>query len=236
VSSTTDRYSEWDAAYLLGSLTSAERREFELHLEGCESCSAAVAELAGMPGLLSKVPAAEAAELRADPETASLVPDTLLPRLVRAVRRRRVGARVFASAGGALGLAAAAALAIVLVLPVTIPGTTQPTAETISLRQVVQSPLRASIRLVSQPWGTRVEMDCRYATAPDGHGYGTEAPGNYAMWVRDAAGNATQIATWTAGSGQNAEPAGTTSLTVQQIAAVEVRQVGSDEVLLRGSP
>jgi hypothetical protein len=233
---TTDRYSEWDAAYLLGSLTPAERREFELHLEGCESCSAAVAELAGMPGLLSKAPADEAAQLLAGPDAASVVPDTLLPRLVRAVRRRRVRMRAITSVGTALGVAAAAALAVVLVFPQAFPGPARPAAETIALSQVVQSPLRASIRLISQPWGTRVEMDCRYAKALDGQGYGTDAPGDYAMWVRDAAGNATQIATWTASSGQDAEPAGTTSLTVRQIASVEVRQLGSDEVLLRGRP
>jgi hypothetical protein len=54
--------------------------------------------------------------------------------------------------------------------------------------------------------------------------------------VTDAAGNATQIATWTAGPGQDAEPAGTTSLTPSQIASVDVRAVSTGAVLLRGSP
>ncbi len=43
----------WDAAYVLGSLCSAERREFEAHLDVCASCRAAVAELSDLPSLLS---------------------------------------------------------------------------------------------------------------------------------------------------------------------------------------
>ena len=30
-----DEYTTWDAAYVLGSLSSAERREFEAHMTGC---------------------------------------------------------------------------------------------------------------------------------------------------------------------------------------------------------
>ena len=50
-----DRYLTWDAAYVLGSLSSAERREFETHLETCARCRAAVAELSGVPALLAKL-------------------------------------------------------------------------------------------------------------------------------------------------------------------------------------
>ena len=39
------RYAEWDAAYVLGALSPAERREFEEHLDECEKCRAAVTEL-----------------------------------------------------------------------------------------------------------------------------------------------------------------------------------------------
>ena len=40
-----DRYATWDAAYVLGALSSSDRREYEAHLEGCERCRAAVAEV-----------------------------------------------------------------------------------------------------------------------------------------------------------------------------------------------
>ena len=47
-----DPYASWDAAYVLGALSTAERHEFEAHLTTCESCRLAVGELAGMPALL----------------------------------------------------------------------------------------------------------------------------------------------------------------------------------------
>ena len=48
-----DRYATWDAAYVLGSLSSIERREYEAHLETCDRCRAAVADISGMPALLA---------------------------------------------------------------------------------------------------------------------------------------------------------------------------------------
>ena len=46
-------YALWDAAYVLGSLSDADRREFEAHLGECPSCRDAVTELSGMPAVLS---------------------------------------------------------------------------------------------------------------------------------------------------------------------------------------
>jgi len=43
----------WDAAYVLGALSDADRREFETHLAGCISCREAVAELTAVSPLLS---------------------------------------------------------------------------------------------------------------------------------------------------------------------------------------
>jgi carotenoid cleavage dioxygenase-like enzyme len=46
-------YAMWDAAYVLGALSDADRREFETHLVGCTSCSRAVTELTAVSPLLS---------------------------------------------------------------------------------------------------------------------------------------------------------------------------------------
>ena len=56
MTTTIDPYRQWDAAYVLGALSAKERLEYEQHLADCQECSAAVAELAGVPGLLAKVP------------------------------------------------------------------------------------------------------------------------------------------------------------------------------------
>ena len=79
----TDEFALFDAAYVLGALSPADRREFEEHLKGCAACASAVGELAGLPGLMSKVSEEQlTAEVEAPPET-------LLPSLARAVRRER---------------------------------------------------------------------------------------------------------------------------------------------------
>ena len=77
-----DPYATWDAAYVLGSLSGNERREFEAHLATCPRCSAAVAELSGIPALLAQLTADEVEAL--DEPTAESPPmrhevlDTLL--------------------------------------------------------------------------------------------------------------------------------------------------------------
>ncbi|MEB3021490.1 carotenoid oxygenase family protein [[Mycobacterium] crassicus] len=46
-------YALWDAAYVLGSLSASDHREFETHLDQCPSCRDSVDELSGMPAMLS---------------------------------------------------------------------------------------------------------------------------------------------------------------------------------------
>ena len=50
-----DEYEMWDAAYVLGSLSSTQRREFEAHKAECPLCRSAVGELTGMPALLLRL-------------------------------------------------------------------------------------------------------------------------------------------------------------------------------------
>jgi anti-sigma factor RsiW len=106
-----DPYRDWDVAYVLGSLSPAERREFEDHLSECPSCAGDVGAFAGMPGILSAVHAGQAVELM---EPAGAAPNTVLPRLARAAhtshRRGRIRFAV------ALVAAAAAGAALILSL------------------------------------------------------------------------------------------------------------------------
>jgi len=57
------RYAMWDAAYVLGSLSAADRREFEAHMANCPACRDAVAELSGVPALLSLLDREEVAAI-----------------------------------------------------------------------------------------------------------------------------------------------------------------------------
>ncbi len=47
------KHAQWDAAYVLGSLSEKDRCEFEAHLGECPSCRDAVTELSGVPALLA---------------------------------------------------------------------------------------------------------------------------------------------------------------------------------------
>src|SRR5271169_4713135 len=82
-----DEYAMWDAAYVLGSLSSVGRQEFEAHLAGCPLCPSAIGELSGMPALLSQldrdvlVAIDEANRGGVEP----LPPDELLPTLLAKV-------------------------------------------------------------------------------------------------------------------------------------------------------
>jgi hypothetical protein len=234
----TDSYADWDAAYVLGSLSAADRRDFERHLSECDACSAAVAELAGMPGLLSKVSAADAVALL---DTAQPVPmpQTLLPRLVRSARRRQLRARGLVAGG--IVAAAAAAAAIVLIVPLVFSSAPAVPANdrVVSLSQVIPTPLSASIRLIPEGWGTRIDMDCRYGSPATALPYragdtGSQARG-YAMWVTDDSGKSTEVASWSAGPGSRVEPSASISLSISQIASVDVRSVSDGTVLLKGS-
>lgn len=63
----THPYREWDGAYVMGSLSPSERREYERHLSTCAECTAEVASLAGISGILSGVPTEQAMALLPNP-------------------------------------------------------------------------------------------------------------------------------------------------------------------------
>ena len=99
-----DQYTTWDASYVLGALSPAERREYEAHLQTCSRCRAGVAELTGMPALLAMVDLADVEAMDSGAPEPPLRPG-LRDEVVGHVRRRRNRARWVTAA--AVGLAAA---------------------------------------------------------------------------------------------------------------------------------
>ncbi len=84
-----DEYAMWDAAYVLGSLSSVERREFEAHMADCPLCRSAVGELIGMPALLSQLDRDELAAIDNGSRVEPLLSAELLPSLLAKVSWRR---------------------------------------------------------------------------------------------------------------------------------------------------
>jgi anti-sigma factor RsiW len=112
--------------YVLGAIDPAERAEVDAHLVGCPECREELAGLAGLPALLGRVPASEAARLSVQEsnENERLAPGqdiqdgdtsgTLVPLLARMAQRRRVRRwRSLAAAAAVVIVAAGAAIGVV---------------------------------------------------------------------------------------------------------------------------
>jgi hypothetical protein len=63
-------YAHDDGAYVLGALSPSERAAYERHLSDCPACREAVAEIAVLPGLLSRLDPVAAKQLLGPPATA----------------------------------------------------------------------------------------------------------------------------------------------------------------------
>ena len=242
-----DKFVQWDAAYVLGALSPAERREFEEHLASCPSCQAAVTELAAVPGLLAQLSPADAAmlALTADSvagsaETPALSdaaadvieqgpPPSLLPKMIKKVRtrRRRIVAAVAGIAAAVLlvvgGLAVGAGL-----LPLR-----PDDPQRVAFSPVVPSAMMANADVIPGQSGTEIKVECSYSEINEptpGGGHET-----YSIFVIDRSGNASEIKEWPVTPNKLMRPSGTTPLKASEIADLEIRQTDTDEVMLRAS-
>ena len=225
-----DRYATWDAAYVLGALSTDERLEYEAHLQTCPRCRAAVDELGEIPPLLAKLDKADVASLdgeHSEPQLRPQMLDSLLHR-VNASRRR---SRWMTTAALA---AAAAVLAIALVIAMRPDalgfgtGTDQMAGSAMEMSKVSETPINATISLTGYGWGTRIDMACTYGD----WGRRDAPPQNLGMVVVGRDGSQSQVATWLGLSGATALPSANTPLPIDEIAAVQLVSPDSGQVLL----
>ena len=251
-----DKFAQWDAAYVLGALSPAERREFEEHLASCPVCQGAVSELVAIPGLLAQVSPADAAMLamavdnhagHGETVTSSasaeelidsgvieteLVetgpPSSLLPKMIKEAARARRRKILVAAAG-------IAAAIVVVISGIAIASGLLPlqpkSPQRVAFSQVVPSAITAVADLIPGQDGTQIKVECVYAELNDPRpGGGHE---QYSIFVVDRAGHASEIKEWPATPNKQMRPSATTPLQMSQIADLEIRESGSDEVLLR---
>lgn len=213
-----------DAAYVLGALSPVERLDFERHLRGCDDCTRAVRELAGLPGLLRRVEASVVEH----PPVDEPVPDTLLPRLSREVRRAR-RRRTRAAAG--LAAAVAAVIVSVVVSQVgdgdastpDVPGASSSPSGVVAetMDPVGDVPVRGSVTLEQVTWGTRLGLTCTYD--PDSVGYQLPPTVGYTLFVRTRDGRTEQVGSWRSVGGMTMQLSAATAASREDIASVEVR-------------
>lgn len=222
-----DRYREWDGAYVLGALSPEERLEFEVHLAECAACTAAVAESAGVPGVLHRLDAATAVRLRDLPAAAPQEDEAAagVARIAGRVQRRRrfvaaaAAAAVVAAVGGGIGggIVVGSALSS---------RSSTVSATSAQLRPVGGSAVSASLTMSTIAEGTRLDWHCRYP--PNRRWSGTTA---YRLVVQTSDGAWRTVATWSA-SGDEADGLSTvTSIPRQDIRAVEIRLPGATTAL-----
>ncbi len=229
-----DEYAMWDAAYVLGSLSSVQRREFEAHLADCPLCGNAVGELNGMPALLSQLDRCEVARLdQTDIRAAQpSPPDDLLPSLLAKVSWRRRQRRIVSWTAGTV---AATVLAIGVFVGLAgqswtpAPMPPQASVSVQPMAQVGTDKLASTVSLISQRWGTSISMNCVCLAPLNAH------HDALAMVVVGRDGSHTRLATWVANPGHTASPAGSTSTRVDQIASVQVVSADDGRVLLERS-
>ncbi|MCJ1715797.1 zf-HC2 domain-containing protein [Curtobacterium sp. VKM Ac-2922] len=228
-----DRYVEWDAAYVLGSLPPHERLEYERHLETCDRCTAAVSELVGLPGLLGKLPADQAVEIAEPdgrPDTRS---DSTLAAVAHRVRHRRRRRRVWvgATAGLAVVVAVLGGLAVGTagdrVGSVRAGATTTASAVADRYDMVGQQGLDVDLAVSGEQWGTRFDWGCSYG----GKSWAADGSVMYDLVVVRTDGSTSTVASWTAAGADAHGLSASTEIARSDIASVQVRLRGQQVVL-----
>ena len=215
-----DEFAQYDAAYVLGALTPAERYRYEQHLAGCPRCRAAVDAFTPLPGLMSRVPREELFSEPVEP------PAELLPGLLAtAARRHRRTRRWLVTAGSAVTAAAAAAvLVVVLALGGGQPATvTHHTGR--PMTAAAGAPIHGWVALKAEPWGTKVSLRCKYDGAEP-------YTAGYILMIHGRQGQVERISSWDAIPGATAVLSGTTALHRDDIRTVVVLTAAGGQPVL----
>jgi hypothetical protein len=247
MSGNPDDYRDWDAAYVLGALGAADRAAFERHIATCAPCTAAVTELAGMPGILSRLSTEEAVALTAGPAADHLREARhewgLSQRLAASVGRQRRRSRVLLTALAG-GLVAASVATGLVIGAATVRGP-EPTPDPIAITTPVPVPeiefvpaiadtVTASLTIEQGVWGTRFGWSCEYAPGDWGKGlFVAGEPWRYELVAIDAGGAETVVATWLATEEPAEGLSAVSAIAADSVTAVEIRAIGSGTVLAR---
>lgn len=232
-------FAEWDAAFVMGALSWADRAAYEEHVSDCADCRRAVAELAPTAALLSRASRDRAVQIPDASDVGFGPAPSVRARLLASVamargprmprtgtpegspsRRRRAG----------WWLVAAVAV-LVASVSVGVPLAMSTAPATHALRAVEDVPLEATVQLDAVAWGTRIHLDCSYV--PDGDADVPEGGWPYVLTIIGADGASTDVSTWRALPGTTARVSAGVALDASEIRAVEIRSMTTDRVLMR---
>jgi hypothetical protein len=213
-----------DGAYVLGALSPAERTGYEAHLAGCESCGAAVARLAPMPGLLGRVDPA-ALEPSRSPSPTRLV--NLIEAVTRQRRRwtRQRRWQLAAVAAVTAGLVSAGGV----VWSGLAGGDTGggPPAPAVVMEPVAQAaPITAQVAFWPEAGGTGVWMACQYSPVA------YQAPAStFRLVAVGPDGASEQLGSWRAAPGDQVVLSGLTRFSRDELVRIELHSSGGAVLL-----
>jgi Putative zinc-finger len=213
--------------YVLGAIDPAERAELDRHLSGCERCRDELASLAGLPAMLSRVSEEQLDRLGPPPEELF---DSILAQANRESRTRRrrsvvwhlaAAAALVVATGAGMGLATRDDGRPAPRVPVSAP----PQAGRTLVGQDPVTGVRAQISMQPKGWGTALDM--RLTGAPRG--------AHCRMIVVDKNGRSDIAGAWAvpyaAREGGSAEYFGSSMISSDQVASIEVRTVDGHRLL-----
>ncbi|MBM7025209.1 zf-HC2 domain-containing protein [Clavibacter zhangzhiyongii] len=251
-----DDIHEWDAAYVLGSLSATDRALFEAHLTGCDACTRSLADLAGLPGVLRMLPVEDALALLEEPDAPAVpqpapepqgrpAPAPAAHRVPLRRRRtpsapgrpplsRRTGGWILAAAAvvllvGGAGLGSALRAGVSAPVADPSPSASAPLAEGLPADAVsMRSELDDGVtaQLAVTPKPYGTRFDWSCAYAGGGVGQGA-----YDLVAIGDDGSRTVVATWGAGQTESRQLAATSSIPVDSIRTVQITPSDSDVVL-----
>jgi anti-sigma factor RsiW len=144
--------------YVLGAIGPGERAQVDRHLAVCPRCREELAGLAGLPGLLRRVPPDVATQAWVE-DTSGSRPGPPLDRLISRMSAIRLRRRLTAAAAVlVIGLAAATGLQV---LHVRLAGISAAAAPQWIETDTGDSPATgawAAVRYAAQPWGAELEV------------------------------------------------------------------------------
>ncbi|HTT51591.1 MAG TPA: zf-HC2 domain-containing protein [Streptosporangiaceae bacterium] len=219
-------------AYLLGALSPPERAAADAHLAWCTGCRAELVSLAGLPGLLGSIPAADVARLTwagtgldAPDEPTPEMP--LQPLLTRATRLRRHLMRrrlAVAAAVSIIAAGGAAAASHTRSAPAAPPAAVLHWAGKLHGHDPA-SGAAATVRYLPRPWGLQLQVQTRHIPA------GTRC----ALEIETAGGQLVPAGGWTvAGDQAWARYPASTSFPESAVRGFAVTSAGSTLVRLPG--
>ena len=219
---------DWNAAYILGALSTEDRLAYEEYLAANPKRAAALTEFAGLPGVLNVLTPQEALALDAlaGEGTGQTRPLDLMPSLARAAAKRQKRSRRIVIA--VVGTTAAVFLAVGVFVTAVVVGTgatPSPIGATPPLQGMAQTDrggISASLAVTAKAWGTRLDWKCQYTKA------WSKNATSYDLVITTDDGKQTPVASWSPSSGDEASGlAAATSIATSQIRRIDIRVSGT---------